>query len=158
MHIIITTGTGEGPTPRAAFDTALLSAGVANYNLVYMASVIPAGSFIQRAKYVTPYEEYGHQLYVVMARQEACLAGQLAWAGLGWTQEIETGRGLFAEIHGLDRVLVERDIRASLQFMMFNRPLRYGMIESVVAGIECPGRPVCALALAVYQSQGWKGK
>ena len=71
MHITITTGTGDGPTPRAAVDTALLSAGVANSNLVYLASVIPAGSFIQRARYVTPYDEYGHQLYVVMARQEA---------------------------------------------------------------------------------------
>jgi arginine decarboxylase len=155
MQITITTGTGEGPTPRAAFDAALLSAGVANYNLVHLSSIIPAGSFIQRAKYVMPYDEYGHQLYVAMARQEACQAGQVAWAGLGWTQEVETGRGLFVDIYGLDRAQVERDIRASLQCMMVNRPLRYGMIESVVAGVECPGRPVCALAIAIYHSQRW---
>ena len=44
MKIIVTSGTGEGPTSLAAFDAALLDAGVANYNLICLSSIIPPGS------------------------------------------------------------------------------------------------------------------
>ncbi len=156
MQITITTGTGQGPTALAAFDAALRDAGVANYNLISLSSVIPTQSVIQRAKYVTPITEYGYRLYLVMARQDAQVAGEMAWAGLGWTQEQETGRGLFVELHGTSRSEVERDIQATLDSMIVSRPLHYGPIESELVGIECHGEPVCALAMAVYQSEGWK--
>jgi arginine decarboxylase len=158
MKIQITTGIGEGPTPLAAFDAALLNAGVANYNLLCLSSVIPTGGIIQRASYFTPDHEYGYRLYVVMARHGAEQIGQSAWAGLGWTQERATGRGLFVELHGCDRGRVEHDIHLTLRTMINSRPLRYGPIESEVVGIECRGRPVCALAIAVYESQGWEVK
>jgi arginine decarboxylase len=118
--------------------------------------VIPTQSVIQRAKYVTPITEYGYRLYLVMARQDARVAGEMAWAGLGWTQEPETGRGLFVELHGTSRSQVERDIYATLHSMIVSRPLRYGPIESELVGFECRGEPVCALAMAVYHSEGWK--
>jgi arginine decarboxylase len=156
MQITIATGTGQGPTPLAAFDAALRDAGVANYNLIYLSSVIPTESVIQRAKYVTPIADYGYRLYLVMARQDAQTVGEMAWAGLGWTQEQETGRGLFAELHGMSRSQVERDIHTTLDSMIVGRPLRYGGIESELVGIECRGEPVCALAIAVYQSEEWK--
>jgi arginine decarboxylase len=156
MQITITTGTGQGPTSLAAFDAALRAAGVANYNLIYLSSVIPMQSVIQRAKYVTPVSEYGYRLYLVMARHDVQVVGEIAWAGLGWTQEQESGRGLFVELHGTSRSQVERDIQATLVSMTASRPLHYGPIESELVGIECRGEPVCALALAVYQSEGWK--
>jgi arginine decarboxylase len=156
MQITITTGTGKGPTSLAAFDAALRDAGVANYNLIYLSSVIPTQSVIQRAKYVTPITEYGYRLYLVMARQDAQVVGEMAWAGLGWTQEQETGRGLFVELHGTNRSQLERDIHATLSSMIVGRPLRYGPIELELVGIKCHGEPVCALAMAVYQSEGWK--
>jgi arginine decarboxylase len=156
MDIQITTGLGEGPTPIAAFDAALLAAGVANYNLLYLSSVIPAGAAIRRARYLTPEDEYGFRLYVVMARQDAAVRGQCAVAGLGWTQEAATGRGLFVEVHGTEHGQVEREIDASLRSMIASRPLNYGPIESVVVGRECAGQPVCALALAVYRSAPWE--
>jgi len=156
MQITITTGTGQGPTPVAAFDAALRDAGVANYNLIYLSSVIPTKSVIQRAKYVTPITEYGYRLYLVMARHDAQVVGEMAWAGLGWTQEQETGRGLFVELHGTSRSQVERDIHTTLDSMIVSRPLRYGGIESELVGIECHGEPVCALAMAVYKSEGWE--
>lgn len=65
MQIFVTTGTGDGPTPLAAFDAALINAGVANYNLLYLSSVIPADAVIQRAKYVAPPDEYAYRLYLV---------------------------------------------------------------------------------------------
>src|SRR5689334_23537893 len=91
MKITITTGTGEGPTPLAAFDQALLDAGVANYNLIYLSSIIPPNSVIERGCYVTPPDEYGHRLYLVMASQRVEEPGTSAWAGIGWTQESQSG-------------------------------------------------------------------
>ena len=41
MKIRLSSGRGEGPTPLAAFDAALLDAGVSNYNLLPLSSVIP---------------------------------------------------------------------------------------------------------------------
>jgi arginine decarboxylase len=73
MKIQITTGVGEGPAPLAAFDTALLSAGVANYNLLCLSSVIPPASIIERATYITPADKYGHRLYIVMAQEQAAV-------------------------------------------------------------------------------------
>jgi arginine decarboxylase len=153
--ISVTTGTGEGPTPLAAFDAALLDAGVANYNLIPLSSVIPEASVVRRAEYASPLTEYGRRLYVVMARHDTDEAGSTAWAGLGWTQEAATGRGLFVELDGDDRHQVERDIEATLSSMTANRPLCYGAVESEIVGIECRGRPVCALAMAVYRSEAW---
>jgi arginine decarboxylase len=157
MRIYLTTGTGEGPTPLAAFDAALLNAGVANYNLICLSSVIPAGGEIHRAKYLPSGDEYGHRLYVVMSRHEEQRRGETAWAGVGWTQDENSGRGLFVELHGSDRDRLEADIRITLESMVASRPLAYGPIESEIAGIECRERPVCALVIAVYQSQGWNG-
>lgn len=48
MHIYVTTGTGEGPTPLAAFDAALINAGVANYNLICLSSVCQDPIFCTR--------------------------------------------------------------------------------------------------------------
>jgi arginine decarboxylase len=156
MRITITCGTGEGPTPLAAFDQALLNAGVANYNLIYLSSIIPPDSVIERARYVTPPDEYGHRLYVVMARHEEQTPGNMAWAGVGWTQEAATGRGLFVELHGSQRAEVEEAIHSSLGCMMASRSLHYGPIQYEIAGKLCSGAPVCAVVLAVYQSERWE--
>lgn len=156
MEIQLTIGTGEGPTPLAAFDAALIDAGVANYNLIYLSSVIPPGSTIRRAKYVTPPDEYGHRLYVVAARQAEQRPGCSVWAGVGWTQEPTSGCGLFVELHSSERAALESDIQATLASMIASRSLPYGPIQQEVVGIECRDWPVCALVMAVYHSQGWE--
>ena len=156
MQIHVTTGTGDAPTPLAAFDRALIEAGIANFNLIVLSSVIPAKSEILRAGYVAKADEYGSRLYLVMARHEEQQPGKSAWAGLGWTQEQDSGRGLFVEMHGSERIEVESDIKTTLESMIASRPLSYGAIESEIVGIECRYKPVCALSVAVYQSQGWE--
>ena len=155
MRIRIASGTASGPTPLAAFDAALQKAGVENYNLIPLSSVIPPGAVLERAPISTPPSEYGHKLYVVLARHEAIRAGEEAWAGLGWTQESESGRGLFVEIHDSSRRAVETGINATLDGMTRSRPYDYGKNESEVTGIVCEGDPVCALVIAVYLSEGW---
>lgn len=155
MKITLSTGRGEAPTPLAAFDAALRDAGIANYNLLCLSSVIPPGTTIVRAKHQAEGDEYGHRLYLVMARESVAEPGQTAWAGLGWTQTADDGRGLFVELHGTDRADVEHRIHATLQSMIASRPFSYGPIQSEIAGITCQDQPVCALVVAVYQSEGW---
>ncbi len=155
MKIIIMTGTGQAPTPLAAFDAALLEAGVGNYNLLLLSSVIPPASTIECGTFIAPLNEYGQKLYVVMACQQETRPGQAAWAGLGWTQTPDQ-RGLFVELHGSQKYDVETDIEQTLTTMITNRPeYQYGEIQSKLVGITCHDQPVCALVVAIYQSEGW---
>jgi arginine decarboxylase len=155
LLITITTGAGRGPTAVAAFDEALRAAGVADYNLIPLSSVIPPRSVIQRSRFDSRSHEYGNRLYVVIARGDAAQVGESAWAGLGWTQEPDTGRGLFVELHGASRRAVEDSIQTTLDWMKDARPHDYGKNEAELVGIDCTGMPVCAVAVAVYTSAGW---
>ena len=155
MKITITTGVGQGPTTVAAFDAALNDAGVANYNLIALSSIIPPNAQIVRARYRTPEDEYGHRLYVVMARGDASAPGQEAWAGIGWTQEPGDGRGLFVELHDSRPERVSAALDQSLTSMMSSRGRRYGAIETALSGVKYESQPACALVIAVYESQGW---
>ncbi len=155
MRIRIASAVGHGPTPLGAFDAALRNAGVENYNLIPLSSVIPAGAVLEQGGVFTPANEYGHRLYVVIARHEATQVGDEAWAGLGWTQEPESGRGLFVELHGPNRRGVENAIEATLDSMKRARPYDYGKNEFAIAGAVCEGDPVCALVIAVYASEAW---
>jgi arginine decarboxylase len=155
LKIRITTGTGEGPTSIAAFDAALHSAGVANYNLICLSSSIPTGSRLERVRFQGSADEYGYRLYVVMARADQEGLGQQAWAGLGWVQEQDSGRGIFVEAHGETKSRVTESIEKTLRPMMDRRQRSYGPIEIATAGIDCRDQPVCALVVAVYESEGW---
>ncbi len=155
MIIRISSSVGTGPTPLGAFDSALRSTGVENYNLIPLSSVIPPTAELENAKFVSPPSEYGHRLYVVMSCQEANTVGEEAWAGLGWTREEETGRGLFVELHGTSRRSVETAIESTLASMKEARPYDYGKNEQEIVGAVCQGDPICALAIAVYSSEAW---
>jgi arginine decarboxylase len=155
MEIRIAPAIGRGPTPLAAFDAALRGAGVEDYNLIELSSVIPRGASLVRGRFSTLPGEYGYRLYVVMAHAEAIRSGEEAWAGLGWTQEPDTGRGLFVELHGSSRRSVESEIGATLDAMKRARRYAYGKNESEIVGAVCEGEPVCALVIAVYSSEGW---
>ena len=154
MKITITSGVGVGKTPLAAFDTALLDAGVGNYNLLSLSSVIPPKSTLSCNKHVAPEGEYGHRLYVVISSQAANEPGQEAWAGLGWVQD-EEQKGLFVELHGDSELQVRQNINDTLETMVANRNYCYGPIQQKVAGIRCTDQPACAVVIAVYESQQW---
>jgi arginine decarboxylase len=75
LDIHLASGTGEGPTGLAAFDAALMDAGVANYNLLCLSSVIPPNARIVRAKHRTRPDDHGRRLYVVMSQMRQSKAG-----------------------------------------------------------------------------------
>lgn len=159
MQIYITSGTGRGHTKLAAFDAALHEAGVANHNLLKLSSIIPPASEIVVSKSaIKSPGNWGDRLYVVMADMRVDTPNMEAWAGIGWVQDKETGKGLFVEHEGANEDTVRRDIKASLEAMMGIRKVDFGEIHMEVVGRTCTHDPVCALAIAVYQSEPWSSR
>lgn len=158
MIIKVSTGIGSGPTQLSAFDSALNHAGVANYNLIRLSSVIPPKSKIEVSKNTLSNlpGEWGDRLYVVMAEQRAHVPNEEAWAGIGWVQDKKTGKGLFVEHEGSSEKSVRNDITQSLQALMATRNVDFGEIKMEVVGTTCHHLPVCAMVVAVYQASGWK--
>jgi arginine decarboxylase len=151
--IQLATGRGIGPTSLAAFDAALRDAGVADFNLVVLSSVIPPGSTVaQTDRIELPDAEWGGGLYVVLAQERAVTPHVEAWAGLGWRQDAKTGKGIFVEHHGASEARVKRDIADSLEAIVGARSGQFGESQMAVCGISCEREPVCSLVAAAYSS------
>lgn len=160
MQIHVATGIGTGPTKLAAFDSALNHAGIANYNLLRLSSVIPPKSeIVIHEKGAIPADVmpggWGDRLYIVMAEERVDTPNTEAWAGVGWVQEKESGKGLFVEHEGNSEKKVRRDIQQSLEALMATRNVDFGEINMVVDGRTCTNHPVCAMVVAVYQASDW---
>jgi pyruvoyl-dependent arginine decarboxylase len=153
LNISIRTGTGIGSTLLSAFDGALLAAGVGNFNLVTLSSVIPTSS---RIRHVDGPLSGGHGdlLFCVRAEGFADVPGDVAWAGLGWVTD-DTGGGLFVEHHGHSEASVTEQIEDSLADMVRMRGGGYGEVRMTLASAECVDQPVCALVLAAYRVSSW---
>lgn len=157
MKIQVSTGTGRGHTKLAAFDAALHDAGVANFNIIKLSSVIPPGSDIKVVDRATKLSgKWGDRLYVVMAETRVDTPNVEAWAGIGWVQDKKSRKGLFVEHEGNNEATVRRDIKASLEALMGIRNVDFGDIHMQVVGRTCTHDPVCALVIAVYQATGWR--
>ncbi len=164
MDIKVVCGVGTGKTTLSAFDSALKDAGVYNYNLITLSSIIPPNSKVSKARrYKTPPEEYGHKLYVVKAEIRSHEVGKFLAAGIGWYQFGKDGRGVFVEheIIGETKVAVESEItlriKNSLKDLCENRKIRFEekKIKSAVSLTQITNHPTSVLALAVFQSEGW---
>lgn len=155
--IEIACGTGTGPNTLAAFDGALRATGIANFNLLRLSSVIPPSTEIRPVSgAVSPIPgEWGDRLYVVMAEARVTEPGEQAWAGIGWVQQEESGKGLFVEHEGHDEEAVRKDILDSLGALVEGRPETFGPPQYVLHGATCDGTPTCALAVAVYETASW---
>jgi arginine decarboxylase len=84
MNIYITYGLGEGLTKLAAFDAALFDAGIADYNLIKLTSIIPRNSRVIIKKWRQNEMEVGHRLYVVLSYGVQDEFGKTIYVGLGW--------------------------------------------------------------------------
>ncbi len=164
MDIKIVCGAGSGRTTLSAFDSALKDAGVYNYNLIALSSIIPPGSKVNKIRrYETPSEEYGYKLYVIKAEIRSEEAGKFIAAGLGWYQ-LEDGRGMFVEheIKGETKIAVESEInlriKNSLKDLAKFRGIKFdeSKIRSATTITHIKDSPTCVLVLAVYQSEGWE--
>jgi arginine decarboxylase len=154
MHIVVTKGQGCGRTPISAFDNALFEAGIHNYNLLPLSSVIPPGAVVEERKFAAPAGQWGHRLYVVLSHAVTMIPGTEIWAGVGWVQT-KDGRGLFVEHTESSRDNIVDIIHLSLADMVAYREAEFGKVQYVAQAGKCVDRPVCALVAAVFRSEGW---
>lgn len=160
-EIHITKGIGSGPTPLSAFDSALYSAGVANYNLIHLSSVIPPNHVpvLKQAEHNNDVETYGDRMYLVYASNATTEVGESVYSGLGWVMtEEEPKRGLFVEHVGATEAEVQKQIEETLGSMTSYRKEKYGAVQSAITGTTCVDKPVCVIVAALYENQGWKGE
>lgn len=157
LTIRVSSGAGVGPTRLAAFDSALLSAGVSDFNLIRLSSVIPPRSTVLLVG--GPHQlhgRHGDRLYCVYAEAYATEPGDQACAGIAWSRRNDdSGEGLFVEHHGLSRTCVENDLQLSLTHL--GRGRGGGFVEAGLQtrSAECVGDPVCAVVIATYQTASW---
>jgi arginine decarboxylase len=154
-QIKITYGSGEGSTKLSAFDKALWDAGIANYNLIKLSSVIPKNTKVVVKKLDWNNKDIGNKLYVVLSECITDKIGKEAWASLAWVQA-KDGSGILIEHNGNNKEKVIELIKDSLKQVVEYRPKKYGPPKWKIEGIKCKGRPVCAVVCAVFQSEAWK--
>jgi arginine decarboxylase len=134
-----------------------MGAGVANFNLIRLSSVIPPDSEVvevERCPFARD-GRWGDRLYAVYAEQRTSVVGEQVWAGVGWSQDPATGRGLFVEHEGAREQDVRAQIAASLEDLHAIRGLDLGPIHTSVVGAMCTGVPTCALVVCGYGTRGW---
>jgi arginine decarboxylase len=163
MKISVVASVGEGTTLLSSFDAALNNAGVSNYNLIPLSSVIPPNAEVVPVEnFLTPDSEWGHKLYVVKAEMRSQKSKKYIAAGVGWYQ-LEDGRGLFVEHECLENT--KESVESELNFLIDNslkdlckhRNISFDpkKINKKLSITQVKDKPACALVLAVYQSEGW---
>ncbi|ANH38639.1 pyruvoyl-dependent arginine decarboxylase [Nocardioides dokdonensis FR1436] len=153
-RITVRTGSGTGRTRLSAFDAALRAAGVADLNLVTLSSVVPPGSTVVESHEPLAHT-HGDRLWCVLASAGAEQHGEVVWAGLGWARETRGGAGVFVEHHSGSEEALRTQIALSLEDLCASRGWTAVESHTVVASAECVSDPVCALAVAAYEVQGW---
>lgn len=138
-RVRIVWGTGTGPTALSSYDGALAAAGIHDYNLLRVSSVLPVDTDVERAGRAPDLGPVGGRLTVVEAREtvrradldsgpdadsdpdyidslsDAETADRTAvCAGLGWAQATN-GRGIVYEATGTDAETVHRTIESGLR-------------------------------------------
>jgi arginine decarboxylase len=167
LEIRVSAGRGIGLTRLSAFDAALRDAGVADFNLVRLSSVIPPGGIISEVPGGEQIQgRTGDILHCVYADSYASTPGEEAWAGVAWAQRPEdgpeiaarpdlAGSGVFVEHSAISQALVERDLRASLADLTRNRIGEFPRRGRLLSSARCVDHPVCALVIASYSTQSW---
>jgi len=162
MTIYVTSGIGMGKTLLAAFDAALKKAGVYNFNLITLSSVVPPKSEIKFRKFKTKLEDWGNKLYVVKAEIRSRQSGMYIGAALGWYQ-LNDGRGVFVEHEEIAETMdavksnLEKEVYDSLRdlckfrgFKIIEKNLKMKMCISKVID-----QPTSVLVIANYKSEKW---
>lgn len=147
--IRIASGIGTAGTPMAAFDAALADAGVHQYNLRTLSSVIPAGARVERVETVSDLGPTGEALDVVIAEQRS-QPGARAAAGLAWARA-DDGTGVFYEDADHDPETVAEQLAVGMQRGCELRDIDPAGIETeIVTADATPDEYTAAVCLAIY--------
>jgi arginine decarboxylase len=140
-------GDGVGPTEKAAFDAALADAGLHQYNLRRLSSVIPADATIERAGTAPDLGPTGTVLDVVLAEQTSP-PGARASAGLAWARD-DSG-GVFYEVGDTDPETVTELLDAGIERGTALRDIDRPVETRVVTAEPTPDQYTTAVVAAVY--------
>lgn len=148
--IRIVWGVGDGPTEMASYDAALADAGVHNYNLVTVSSMIPAEAEIEVAGSAPDLGPAGNRLTVVQGRATATDGAPIS-AGLGWVRA-EEGPGLFYEAAGrVPPETTSQRVREGLEAGQQLRDWTFGEPETRIVDAEAArDEYTTVLVLATY--------
>lgn len=163
MEIHLVSAVGKGTTELGAFDNALMTMGVCNYNLIRLSSVIPPKSTIVKpGTYKTPPEEYGDRLYCVYAEIRSSQPGQALGSSVGWYQ-LEDGRGVFVEHETLGNT--EQEVKDWLEYQSRstvkdllkarNFPVDENKIHMHMETAIVTKEPLCTFIVAAFKSERW---
>ncbi|MFC6722520.1 pyruvoyl-dependent arginine decarboxylase [Halobacteriaceae archaeon SHR40] len=147
--IRIVWGTGHAATEKASFDTALAEAGLHQYNLRTLSSVIPAGPTLELTGTAPDLGPTGNALDVVLARQTSPPAARAA-AGLAWARD-DDETGVFYEVEDTDPETVRELLRAGIERGCYIRDIDYSGVETkVITADSAPDQYTTAVVVAVY--------
>lgn len=143
--ISLVKGTGEGVTPLNAFDKALLNAGIGNFNLIKVSSIIPP-----QAKLTTlPDIPEGSLVPSVYSYVTSDIPGEVISASIGGGIS-EEGVGLLYEFsHKGSAEVAEEIVRKMIEegFKMRGLTIKEMHIVSTEHKVERIGCAVCAAVL-----------
>jgi arginine decarboxylase len=163
LDVLVVSGVGCGETTLSAFDAALAQAGIQNFNIIKVSSILPLGWGVREAdRYCADHSQYGQRLYVVMAEIRSDRIGTTIGAGVGWYQA-EDGRGVFAEhvaeIEGREPTEVEHNILSKIRTTIRdlcetrNWPFCEQGLRSRCLALPLEARPTSVLVAAVYSAE-----
>ncbi|WP_276273028.1 pyruvoyl-dependent arginine decarboxylase [Haloarcula litorea] len=141
-------GTATGPTALSSYDAALAEAGVHNYNLLTLSSVIPAGPAVEVVGTAPDLGPPGEALEVVQSAATAA-PGERAAAGVGWARTGD-GPGIFYEVEGVDPDAVRAEIREGLAAGRALRDWEFVEEEIHVRSVAPDDDHATAAVLATY--------
>lgn len=146
--IRIVWGSGTARTAKGSFDAALAEAGVHQYNLRQLSSVIPADTPVRRVETAPDLGPTGNALDVVMARQTSP-PGRRASAGLAWTDR--EGAGIFYEVENHDPETVRELLKTGIERGCAIRDYDDPPIETkITTGDPATDQYTTAVVLASY--------
>ena len=149
MDVHVAWGTASGPTELASYDAALAEAGVHNYNLVPVSSILPADAAVSVVGTAPELGPVGARLTVVEARATATGPGHVS-AALGWANG--DGPGIVYEAAGeMDQADARAEVEAGLTAGRQLRDWAFTgeRVESVTAEAES-GTYTTAVVLAIF--------
>lgn len=143
-------GQGQAQTAKASFDVALADAGVHEFNLRTLSSVIPADVQLEECGTAPDLGEIGDALEVVIARQTS-RPGARASAGLAWARRGGDGPGIFYECGNHDPETVTERLAAGIERGCRLRDMDPDDADTqIITADGAPDRYTTAVVLAVY--------
>lgn len=151
MPIELVWGEGSGETELGAFDHALSDAGIHNYNLVELSSVVPEGATVEHVGTLDPDRwTVGDLLAVVVAKATSSTDGERIAAGLGWAMAAEGG--IFMENHAATVEACETKLAANVADARRTREWRWdpGHETKVVDTVVSDGAGAAVVAAVFH--------